>query len=72
VSRHKSNRNRRKSEKERDDDVSKLAEEIAEADAVVFGSPAYFVLFTGQFKLMEIECIHLSMQDLRSSQCWWS
>ena len=36
-----------------DDDVSKLLEEIAEADAVVFGSPIYFILFTGQFKLME-------------------
>jgi multimeric flavodoxin WrbA len=36
-----------------DDDVSKLLEEIAEADAVVFGSPIYFFLFTGQFKLME-------------------
>jgi len=36
-----------------DDDVSKLLREIAEADAVVFGSPIYFNLFTGQFKLME-------------------
>jgi len=36
-----------------DDDVSKLLREIAEADAVVFGSPIYFYLFTGQFKLME-------------------
>jgi multimeric flavodoxin WrbA len=36
-----------------DDDVSKLLNEIAEADAVVFGSPIYFALFTGQFKLME-------------------
>lgn len=36
-----------------DDDVSKLLREIAEADAVVFGSPIYFHLFTGQFKLME-------------------
>lgn len=36
-----------------DDDVSKLLIEIAEADAVVFGSPIYFALFTGQFKLME-------------------
>lgn len=36
-----------------DDDVSKLLDEIVEADAVVFGSPIYFALFTGQFKLME-------------------
>jgi multimeric flavodoxin WrbA len=36
-----------------DDDVSQLLRDIAEADAVVFGSPIYFYLFTGQFKLME-------------------
>lgn len=36
-----------------DDDVSKLFQEIREADAVVFGSPIYFFLFSGQFKLME-------------------
>lgn len=36
-----------------DDDVSKLLKDIAEADAVIFGSPIYFYLFTGQFKLME-------------------
>jgi multimeric flavodoxin WrbA len=36
-----------------DDDASKVLREIAEADAVVFGSPIYFWLFTGQFKLME-------------------
>jgi len=36
-----------------DDDVSKVLREIAEADAVVFGSPIFFRLFTGQFKLME-------------------
>jgi len=36
-----------------DDDLSGLLEDIAEADAVVFGSPIYFYLFTGQFKLME-------------------
>jgi len=36
-----------------DDDVSKLLREIADADAVVFGSPIYFYLFTGQFKLMQ-------------------
>jgi len=28
-------------------------EDIREADAVVFGSPIYFFLFSGQFKLME-------------------
>jgi multimeric flavodoxin WrbA len=36
-----------------DDDVTKLFEEMKEADAVVFGSPIYFFLFSGQFKLME-------------------
>lgn len=36
-----------------DDDVTKLLEEMKEADAVVFGSPIYFSLFSGQFKLME-------------------
>jgi multimeric flavodoxin WrbA len=36
-----------------DDDVSQLLRDITEADAVVFGSPIYFYLFTGQFKLME-------------------
>lgn len=36
-----------------DDDVTKLFAEMKEADAVVFGSPIYFFLFTGQFKLME-------------------
>jgi multimeric flavodoxin WrbA len=36
-----------------DDDISTLLREIAEANAVVFGSPIYFALFTGQFKLME-------------------
>lgn len=36
-----------------DDDLSSLLKDIAEADAVVFGSPIYFCLFTGQFKLME-------------------
>jgi multimeric flavodoxin WrbA len=36
-----------------DDDLSGLLEDIAEADAVVFGSPIYFYIFTGQFKLME-------------------
>ena len=35
------------------DDLSGLLEDIREADAVVFGSPIYFYLFTGQFKLME-------------------
>lgn len=35
-----------------DDDLSGLLEEIREADAVVFGSPIYFLLFSGQFKLM--------------------
>lgn len=36
-----------------DDDLSGLLRDIADADAVVFGSPIYFYLFTGQFKLME-------------------
>ena len=36
-----------------DDDLSDLLKDMAEADAVVFGSPIYFYLFTGQFKLME-------------------
>lgn len=36
-----------------DDDLSGVLKDIAEADAVVFGSPIYFYLFTGQFKLME-------------------
>lgn len=36
-----------------DDELSPLLEDIKEADAVVFGSPIYFYLFTGQFKLME-------------------
>lgn len=36
-----------------DDDLSGLLEDIREADAVVFGSPIYFNLFSGQFKLME-------------------
>ena len=35
------------------DDLSDLLEDMREADAVVFGSPIYFYLFTGQFKLME-------------------
>jgi len=36
-----------------EDGLSPLLADIAEADAVVFGSPIYFYLFTGQFKLME-------------------
>lgn len=36
-----------------DDDLSGVLKDMAEADAVVFGSPIYFYLFTGQFKLME-------------------
>ena len=36
-----------------DDDLSGLLEDIREADAVVFGSPLYFNLFSGHFKLME-------------------
>ncbi len=36
-----------------DDDLSELLEDLTAADAVVFGSPIYFYLFTGQFKLME-------------------
>ena len=36
-----------------DDDLTGLLEDIREADAVVFGSPIYFFLFSGQFKLME-------------------
>ena len=36
-----------------DDDLSGLLEDIRKADAVVFGSPIYFNLFSGQFKLME-------------------
>lgn len=36
-----------------DDDLSGLLEDIMEADAVIFGSPIYFYLFSGQFKLME-------------------
>ena len=36
-----------------DDDISGLLEDIREADAVVFGSPIYFFLFSGQFKLMQ-------------------
>jgi multimeric flavodoxin WrbA len=36
-----------------DDGLSPLLEGIREAGAVVFGSPIYFYLFTGQFKLME-------------------
>ncbi|HRW82546.1 MAG TPA: flavodoxin family protein [Methanothrix sp.] len=36
-----------------DDDLSEVLEGIREADAVVFGSPIYFYLFSGQFKLME-------------------
>ena len=36
-----------------DDDLTELLDGMKEADAVVFGSPIYFFLFTGQFKLME-------------------
>lgn len=36
-----------------DDDLTELFAEMKEADAVVFGSPIYFFLFSGQFKLME-------------------
>ncbi|HPJ29966.1 MAG TPA: flavodoxin family protein [Methanothrix sp.] len=36
-----------------DDDLSEVLEGIREADAVVFGSPIYFYLFSGQFKLMQ-------------------
>lgn len=36
-----------------DDDASKILREMADAEAVVFGSPIYFFQFTGQFKLME-------------------
>ena len=36
-----------------DDGLSPLLADITEADAVVFGSPIYFYLFSGQFKLME-------------------
>jgi multimeric flavodoxin WrbA len=36
-----------------EDDLSGLLEDIKEAEAVVFGSPIYFNLFSGQFKLME-------------------
>jgi multimeric flavodoxin WrbA len=35
------------------DDLTNLLKDIAEADAVVFGSPIYFYQFTGQFRLME-------------------
>ncbi|HRD15621.1 MAG TPA: flavodoxin family protein, partial [Methanothrix soehngenii] len=44
-----------------DDDVTKLLEEMKEADAVVFGSPIYFSLFSGQFKLMEDRMYSLKM-----------
>ncbi|HON36680.1 MAG TPA: flavodoxin family protein [Methanothrix sp.] len=36
-----------------DDDLTELFAEMKEADAVVFGSPIYFFLFSGQFKLMQ-------------------
>jgi multimeric flavodoxin WrbA len=36
-----------------DDDLTELLQAIIEADVVVFGSPIYFLLFSGQFKLME-------------------
>jgi len=49
-----------------DDDVSKLLGEIAEADAVVFGSPIYFFQFTGQFRLMEDRMFSLIDKDFRS------
>lgn len=35
-----------------EDDVTNLLKDLAEADAVVFGSPIYFHRFTGQFDLM--------------------
>ena len=35
------------------DDLTGLLQDMAEADAVVFGSPIYFFQFTGQFRLME-------------------
>lgn len=49
-----------------DDDVSKLLGAIAEADAVVFGSPIYFSQFTGQFRLMEDRMFSLIDKDFRS------
>ena len=36
-----------------EDDLTGLLQDMAEADAVVFGSPIYFFQFTGQFRLME-------------------
>lgn len=36
-----------------EDDLTSLLQDMAEADAVVFGSPIYFLQFTGQFRLME-------------------
>ena len=36
-----------------EDDLTSLLQDMAEADAVVFGSPIYFFQFTGQFRLME-------------------
>jgi len=36
-----------------EDDLTGLLQDMAEADAVVFGSPIYFLQFTGQFRLME-------------------
>jgi len=44
-----------------DDDVTRLFEEMKEADAVVFGSPIYFFLFSGQFKRMEDRMYSLKM-----------
>ncbi|HWQ19884.1 MAG TPA: flavodoxin family protein [Methanotrichaceae archaeon] len=49
-----------------DDDVSKLLGSIADADAVVFGSPIYFFQFTGQFRLMEDRMFSLIDEDFRS------
>lgn len=49
-----------------DDDVSKLLEDIKQADAVVFGSPIYFFQFTGQFRLMEDRMFSLIDKDFKS------
>lgn len=49
-----------------DDDLSGLLEAIREADAVVFGSPIYFYLFSGQFKLMQDRMYSFIDSEFRS------
>ena len=46
-----------------EDDLTEFLEELAAADAVVFGSPIYFAQFTGQMRLFLDRCYSLVNPD---------